>query len=109
MQVKLSSISPAKGKETESETAAASSEPTSEKGSSRWKQKEVTPEARKGVELSDSATSKEEEEEETPLVDRRRTRSSEKKKPPVYKTTQAPKRQSKSVEKGDGSRKRTKK
>ena len=71
VQVKLPSVSPAKGKETESRTAAASSEPTSEKGSSRRKQKEVTPEARKAVELSDSTTSKEEEEEETPLMDRR--------------------------------------
>ena len=49
-------VSLARGKGAESGMAAASSKPTSEKGSNRKKQQEVTPEARKPVELSESET-----------------------------------------------------
>ena len=107
-----------KGKKTESGTAAASSEPTSEKDSARKRKQVVTPEPKQAVVLSDSGSTEEEEEDEeeeeeeaevTPLMDRRRTRSSEKQKPPPYRSAMAPKRQAKSAEKGEGSRKRTKK
>ena len=113
VKVTLPSFSMEKGKEAESGTAAARSEPVSEKGSNRKKKKEVTPEVQTTLELSDSESSGEEEEEEeepeTPLVDKRRTRSSEKKKPQVYSSPQAPKRQQKSAGKGEGSRKKPKK
>lgn len=108
-----------KGKEPEQVSRAASSEPTSEKGSNR--KKKTTPEAKKTVELLDSDSTEEEEDEEeeeeeeepeVPLTDKRKamaTRSSEKKKPPVYKSPQAPKRQRKTSGKAEGSQKRTRK
>ena len=107
-----------KGKKTEAGTAAASSEPTSEKDSARKRKQVVTPEPKQAVVISDSGSTEEEEEDEeeeeeeaevTPLMDRRRTRSSEKQKPPPYKSAMAPKRQAKSAEKGEGSRKKTRK
>ena len=101
-----------KGKETQSGTAATGSEPTSEQDSARKKKKVVTPEP-KPVDISDSDSTEEEveeeeEEPEVPLVDMRRTRSSEKRRPPLYTSGKAPKRLSKSAEKGEGSRKKPK-
>ena len=112
--VPTSGVSPSKGKVAESGTAAASSEPTSEKGSNRKKQKEASLEPQKMVELSDSETSEEQEEEEDeeegmPLVDKRRTRSMDKKKSPTYKSPHTSKRPQKSAEKGGVSRKKPKK